>query len=84
MSRLLLATEDGPIICVGPDDELLTQYTSPYPGLRIAAAAGDALAAVTADRQRIVLWHPWDGRRPFLDLFVYGVAKHRVADIAFV
>ena len=83
-ARLLLATEDGPIVCVGPDDELLTQFTSPYPGLRIAAAAPDALAAVTADRQRLLLWHPWDGRKPYSDLYVYGLAKHRVADIAFV
>jgi hypothetical protein len=82
--RLLLATEEGPIVCVGPDDELLTQFTSAYPGLRIAAAAADAIAAVTADRQRLILWHPWDGRRPFSDLFVYGLARHRVADIAFV
>ena len=82
--RLLLATEDGPILCVGPDDELLTQFTSPYPGLRIAAGAANAIAAVTADRQRLILWHPWDGRKPFADLFVYGLARHRIADIAFV
>jgi hypothetical protein len=83
-ARFLLATDDGPIVCVGPDDELLTQYTSPYPGLRIAAAAAGALAAVTADRQRLILWHPWDGRKPYADLFLYGLAKHRIADIAFV
>jgi hypothetical protein len=82
--RLLLATEDGPIVCIGPDDELLTQFTSVYPGLRIAAGAAEAIAAVTADRQRLVLWHPWDGRKPFSDLFVYGLARHRIADIAFV
>lgn len=82
--RLLLATEDGPILCVGPDDELLTQFTSTHPGLRIAAGAANAIAAVTADRQRLILWHPWDGRKPFADLFVYGLARHRIADIAFV
>lgn len=82
--RLLLATEDGPIVCIGPDDELLTQFTSAYPGQRIVAAAGDAVAAVTGDRQRLVLWHPWEGRKPIADIFVYGQAKHRVADIAFV
>ena len=79
-----LQTEDGPIVCVGPDDELLTQFTSVYPGLRIATAAADAIAAVTPDRQRLILWHPWDGRRPFSDLFIYGLAKHRIADIAFI
>jgi hypothetical protein len=83
-ARLLLATQDGPIICLGPDDELLTQYSSPYQGLRIAAAAADAVAAVTADRQRVILWHSWDGRAPYVDLYLFGMTKHRISDIAFV
>jgi hypothetical protein len=83
-ARLLLATQDGPVICLGPDDELLTQYSSPYQGLRIAAAAADAVAAVTSDRQRVILWHSWDGRRPYADLYLYGLTKHRIGDIAFV
>jgi hypothetical protein len=83
-ARLLLATEDGPIVCLGPDDELLTQYSSPYQGLRIAAGAADAVAAVTSDRQRVILWHSWDGRRPYADLYLYGLTKHRIGDIAFV
>jgi hypothetical protein len=82
-ARLLLATEDGPVICIGPDDELVTQYTSVYPGLRIIAAATNAVAAVTADRQRLLLWRPWDGKKPVCDLFLYGLARHRIADIAF-
>jgi len=83
-ARILLATEAGPLLCLGLDDELLTQYASPYPGLRIAAAAADAVAAVTADRQRLLLWHPWDARKPFSESFIYGLAKHRLADLAFV
>jgi hypothetical protein len=83
-ARLLLATQDGPVICLGPDDELLTQYSSPYQGLRIAAAAADAVAAVTSDRQRVILWHSWDGRRPYADLYLYGLTKHRIGDIAFI
>lgn len=83
-ARLLLATEDGPIICVGPDDELITQYTSPYRGLRMVGGAADAVAAVTPDRQRLVLWHAWDGRKPFADLHIYGTARHRIADISFI
>jgi len=83
-ARLLLATEDGPVICLGPDDELLTQFSSPYQGLRIAAGAVDAVAAVTPDRQRVILWHSWDGRRPYADLYLYGLTKHRIGDIAFI
>jgi hypothetical protein len=82
--RLLLATEDGPICCLGPDDELTTQYCSTYGGLRIIAATADIVAAVTADRQRLILWHSWDGRKPYADLHLYSLAKHRIADIAFV
>jgi hypothetical protein len=81
--RLLLATETGGILCVGPDDEVLTQYSSPYQGLRIVAAVADKIAAVTSDRQRIMIWHSWDGKKPFLDLYLYGMAKHRIADISF-
>ncbi len=82
-ARVLLATQDGPVICVGMDDELITQYVSPYRGMRMVAGAADIVAGVSADRQRVVLWHTWDGRKPFADLHVYGPAKHRVADIAF-
>jgi hypothetical protein len=81
--RLLMATEDGPIVCAGPDDEVLTQYTSAYQGLRMVAGTDDSVAAVTQDRQRLILWHPWESRKPFADLFVYGLARHRIADIAF-
>ena len=82
-ARLLLATEGGAILCVGPDDEVLTQYSGPYQGMRIVAGAADKVAGVTADRQRIVIWHAWDGKRPYLDLYLFGAAKHRVADIFF-
>jgi len=83
-ARILLATEDGPIVCVGADDELLTQYAGGYSGFRIVAASENAIAAVTADRQRVILWHPWDGKKPMGEVFVYGAAKHRVADVGFV
>ena len=83
-ARILLATEDGPIVCVGVDDELLTHYTGGYSGFRIVGASEEAIAAVTADRQRVVLWHPWNGKKPMCEVFVYGAAKHRVADVGFV
>jgi hypothetical protein len=81
--RLLLATDDGPVCCVGGDDPLVTQYVSPHRALKAVAAGGGYVAGVTGDRQRIVLWHAWDGRRPVAEIHVGGVARHRVADVCF-
>ena len=82
--RLLLATEEGPILCAGVDDELITQYSSLHRALRIVAGAADIVAAVSADRQRLILWHSWDGRAPWKELHLYTQTRHRIADIAFV
>jgi hypothetical protein len=83
-ARLLLATEDGPVVCVGMDDELITQYASAYRGMRMVAGTADRVVAVSADRQHLILWHAWDGRKPSADLHIYGQAKHRIADISFI
>jgi hypothetical protein len=82
--RLLLASQDGPILCAGVEDELITQYCSPHRALRIVAGAADIVAAVTADRQRLIFWHSWDGRSPWKELHLYTQTRHRIADIAFV
>lgn len=81
--RLLLARDDGPIECVGPDDQLVTQYLSPHRGYKMLAASADLVAAVSGDRQRLILWHSWDGRKPIADLHVTAQARHRIADIDF-
>jgi hypothetical protein len=78
--RLLLATEDGPVCCVGADDPVVTQYVSPHRGLKVVAAGGGYVAGVSGDRQRLVLWHAWDGRRPIAEVHVGAQARHRVAD----
>ncbi len=81
--RLLLAGDFGPIMCIGPDDELTTQYASAHLGPRIVAGAAHAVAAVTSDRQRLLLWNSWEGRQPQSELHLYSLARHRIADIAF-
>jgi hypothetical protein len=81
--RLILATEAGPVLCVGLEDEWVTQYVSNHGGLRLTAAAADRVAAVSADRQRIVLWPSWDGRQPIAEIHVAAIARHRVADVEF-
>jgi len=82
-SRLLLVSDDGPIHCLGTDDQLVTQYLSSHRGLRMVTAAADVVAAISADRQRLVVWNSWDGRKPVADVSVAAVAKHRVADVHF-
>ncbi|WP_428939977.1 hypothetical protein [Fontivita pretiosa] len=81
--RVLLATDDGPIDCIGLDDPLLSEYLSPYRGLKILAATASLIAAVTPDRQRVVLWQAWETQRPLCEVHVTGRARHRIADIDF-
>ncbi len=81
-TRLLLGTEEGPVQCVGLEDELITQYVSPYSGMKALSAAADVVIGLSADRQRMELWNTWNGRQPAADLFVTALAKHRAADVA--
>lgn len=82
-NRLLIASEEGPIYCVGLDDEVVTTYLSSHRGLRALTASADLLAAVSSDRQRVVLWNSWEGKKPLAELSVVSAAKHRVGDIEF-
>lgn len=82
-NRLLLASDAGPIYCVGLDDEVVTTYLSNHRGLRVLTAAADLVAAVSSDRQRIVLWNSWEGKQPLAELSIAGLARHRVGDIEF-
>jgi len=81
--RLLLAPEQGVLHCVGMEDDLITQYLSAHTGLRLAAAAPDRIAAVSGDRQRLVLWDTWDGKSPAAEVHIAAIARHRIADIEF-
>ena len=81
-ARLLLATEEGPIACVGLEDELVTQYLSRYSGMKALSASTDLIAALSGDRQRLILWQTWNNRQPAADLFVTALTKHRAADVA--
>jgi hypothetical protein len=80
-TRILLATEDGPVLCMSWEDDLVTQYVSIYRGMKSLAAAADGSVALSGDRQRIVLWNTWNARQPVGDVFVTSVAKHRGADV---
>ena len=82
-SRLLLIRRDGPIDCVGLEDQLVTQYAGGHVGVRAVAAAAGYVAAMSSDRQRLILYHSHDGRKPAADLYITGVARHRLTDLTF-
>ncbi len=82
-ARLLLATLEGPVCCVGVDDSVVTQYVSPLRGLKALATTNGLVAGISADRQRVVLWNSWDGRAPIAEVNVAARTRHHVADIAF-
>lgn len=81
-TRLLLATEAGPIFCLSWEDELITQYLSAHRELRAVTAAHDVIAALSGDRQRVLLWQTWNPRKPVADLYIPTIARHRAADVA--
>ncbi len=81
--RLLLASEDGPIDCVGLDDSHVTRFTSNHSGLRAVSACADQVAAVSSDRQRIVVWRSWEST-PAMEIHIAATIRHRLADIEYV
>jgi hypothetical protein len=82
-TRLLLAGDEGPIQCVGADDPLVTHYASTHRGVRVLCGSADRVAAVSADRQRLIIWNSWDGRQPAAEAYVTALTRHRIADVEF-
>lgn len=81
--RLLLASDEGPVYLLSVDDEVVGTYLSSHRGLRVLSAAVDIVAAVSSDRQRVVLWNAWDGKKPVAELNIAAATRHRVGDIEF-
>jgi hypothetical protein len=82
--RLLLATELGPVDCVGEKDPLVTQYLSIHRGLRALSASEQLLAGLSPDRQRVVLWDTHETDRPRVEIPITPIVRHQVADLAFL
>lgn len=80
-ARLLIADDRGPVTAIGLDDTLITQYLSDHQGARMLAACASHVAAVSIDRQRLILWNSWDGAHPRAEIAISALAKHRIADI---
>lgn len=81
-TRLLVASDDGAVLGIGLDDDLATQYLSPYQGMKSISAAADVIVALGPDRQRIVIWRSWEPRQPAGDIFIASIARHRGADVS--
>jgi hypothetical protein len=82
-ARLLLAGCDGPIFSIGLDDQLIMQYGGLGGPTRAVAAVAGKVAAMTADRQRLLIWNGWEGRAPAAQVQLASLARHRIADLAF-
>ncbi|HEX3356575.1 MAG TPA: hypothetical protein VHS31_06295 [Tepidisphaeraceae bacterium] len=81
--RLVLASDDGPIDCVGLDDSHVTRFTSHHSDLRAISACADQVAAVSSDRQRLIVWRSWEST-PAAEIHIAAMVRHRVADIEYV
>jgi hypothetical protein len=82
-TRILLAGDDGPVQCVGVDDSLVTEFVSNHRGIRVLTGSADLVVGVSADRQRLILWHAWDGRAPIGEVYLTARTRHRIADVEF-
>jgi hypothetical protein len=50
-------------------------------GWRDVAGYNGRIAAVTSDRQRVCLWNAWDVSKPFTEIHVAAIVRHRVAAV---
>jgi hypothetical protein len=82
-SRLLLNRVDGPIECIGLEDQLVTRFGGNHTGMRAVTSSAGKIAAMSNDRQRVLLWNAWDGRTPAGEIYLTGMTHHRIADLAF-
>lgn len=82
-SRLLLNRADGPIECLGLEDQLVTRFAGNQTAMRAVIASAARIAAMSNDRQRVVLWNAWDGRTIAAEIYLTGLTHHRLTDLAF-
>ncbi|MEM6561443.1 MAG: hypothetical protein AAF656_07565 [Planctomycetota bacterium] len=80
-ARLVLGTDAG-VSVVGPDDGLSSDRAVAG-GCKVVAATADTIAAVTGDRQRVVLLSTWEPSAEPTTMFVTATTRHRVGDLAF-
>ncbi len=81
-TRLLLGGDEGGLTCVGLEDSVVTRFAAGHRGLRDIAATGRHVVALSADRQRLVVWDAGQPGAPVVELNVAGEVRSRVADVA--
>lgn len=82
--RIAACVENGPVLVAGPDDDVWMEYHSDHSGFAAVAASAGHLAAVTHDRQRLVIWTLGKPDAPEHDLHVLDTTRSRVADVTFL
>lgn len=82
-SRLLLNRTDGPIECIGLEDQLVTRFGGHQTGMRALTANTAKIAAMSNDRLRLLVWNAWDGRTPAAEIHLTSLTQHRIADLTF-
>ncbi|MEM1010937.1 MAG: hypothetical protein AAGI46_01810 [Planctomycetota bacterium] len=82
--RIAACLKDGPIAVAGVEDDVVVEYQSPYSGFAEVAASAGCVAAITADRERLVVWRLDRPEQPEHDVFLPSTTRSRGADLIFV
>jgi hypothetical protein len=80
LSAIAVAGEQGPIDVVTLGGELLLELHG-QPGVRMLAAAGNTIAAVATDRQRIAVWSADQPDKPRRVHAITAMVQSRVTDV---
>ncbi len=81
-SRLVLGDSFSPGLAqIGPHDDVRTSLINANGPFKALAAAKDKIVAISADRNRLICWRPWE-EKAFADLHVISRTRARVADVA--
>jgi hypothetical protein len=80
-SRLVLGDSFSTSLSqLGPHDDVRMSYASASGPFKSLAAAADVVAAVSADRYRLVCWRPWE-EQSFADIYAMSRTRSRLADV---
>lgn len=80
--RLLRSTGAAALEAIGLDDPVTLHYAAgAHAGCRMVGGAGATLAAVSADRQRVIVWNAWQTARAAGEANLTAATGHRIAGL---